>query len=66
MADCQPPFQIVRRKGGQPLAEGLEGREWAKANTGQPRIVCPPWQSYGVPVAARVRNGVANSAPAFV
>jgi len=44
-------------KGGQPLAEGLEGRAWAKENAGQPRIVCPLRQSYGVPGAARVRSG---------
>ena len=47
-------------KGGQPLAEGLEGRAWAKENAGRPRIVCPLWQSYGVPVAAWVRSGGAN------
>ena len=52
--------------GGRPLAEGLEGRAWAKENAGQPRIVCPLWQSYGVPGAARVRSGDVNSASAFV
>jgi hypothetical protein len=53
-------------KGRQPLAEGLEGRAWAKENAGRPRIVCPLWQSYGVPVAARVRSGCVESASAFV
>ena len=53
-------------KGGQPSAEGLEGRAWAKENASQPRIVCPLWQSYGVTEAARVRSGVVNSASAFV
>ena len=31
---------------------GLEGRAWAKENTGPSRTVCPQRQSYGVPAAA--------------
>ena len=52
-------------KRGQPLAQGLEGWAWAK-NAGQPGVVCPPRQRYGLPIAARLRNGIANSTSAFV
>jgi hypothetical protein len=38
-------------------AEGLEGRAWAKENTGQSRTVCSQRQSCGVPAAARERSG---------
>jgi hypothetical protein len=38
-------------------AEVLEGRAWAKENTGQSRTVCPQWQSCGVPAAVRERSG---------
>ena len=44
-------------KGEPSPAEGLEGRAWAKENTGQSRTVCPQRQSYGVPAAARERSG---------
>jgi hypothetical protein len=61
------PTPVKRpNKGRQPLAEGLDGRAWAKQNTAQPRIVCPLRQNHGVPVAARVRSGIMNSASAFV
>jgi hypothetical protein len=44
-------------KGGEPAAEGLEGRAWAKENAGLPRTVCTPRQGCGVTAAAWVRSG---------
>ena len=44
-------------KGEKSPTKGLEGRAWAKENTGRLHTVCPQRQSYGVPAVASERSG---------
>ena len=52
-------------KGGEPPAEDLKERAWAKENAGLPRTVCTPRQSCGDTEAARVRSAGLRSACVF-